>query len=36
VLTSNSEVVYILADNREGEMLLAGFKGVLVSDFYTA
>jgi hypothetical protein len=31
--------VYILADNREGEMvrkLLAGFKGVLVSDFYTA
>jgi predicted RecB family nuclease len=39
VLTSNSEVVYILADSREGEMvqkLLAGFKGVLVSDFYTA
>ena len=39
VLTSNSEVVYILADSREGEMvqrLLAGFKGVLVTDFYTA
>jgi hypothetical protein len=39
VLTSNSEVVYILADSREGEMvqrLLVAFKGVLVSDFYTA
>jgi hypothetical protein len=39
VLASNSEVVYILADSREGEVvqkLLAGFKGVLVSDFYTA
>src|ERR1035438_8015533 len=39
VLTSNTEVVYILADSREGEVvqqLLAGFKGVLVSDFYTA
>ena len=39
VLTSNREVVYILADSREGEMvqeLLAEFKGVLVSDFYTA
>jgi predicted RecB family nuclease len=39
VLTSNSEVVYILSDSREGEMiqkLLAEFKGVLVSDFYTA
>ncbi|MBI2927427.1 MAG: transposase, partial [Verrucomicrobia bacterium] len=31
--------MYILADKREGEMvqkLLARFKGVLVSDFYTA
>lgn len=39
VLTSNSEVVYILADTREGEIvqeLLAGFNGILVSDFYTA
>ncbi|MCF7847236.1 MAG: IS66 family transposase [Kiritimatiellales bacterium] len=39
VLTSNSEVVYIFADSREGEMiqlLLEGFGGVLVSDFYTA
>jgi len=39
VLTSNTEVVYILADSREGEIvqkLLVGFKGVLVSDFYTA
>ncbi len=38
-LTSNVEVVYIFADSREGEMvqkLLVGFKGVLVSDFYTA
>jgi len=39
VLTSNREVAYFLADNREGEMaqkLLTGFNGVLVSDFYTA
>lgn len=39
VLTSNSEVVYILADSREGEIaqkLLMGFEGVLVSDFYSA
>jgi len=39
VLTSNIEVVYFLADSREGEMvqkLLAGFMGVLVTDFYTA
>jgi hypothetical protein len=39
VLTSHKEVVYILADSREGEIaqkFLAGFKGVLVSDFYTA
>jgi predicted RecB family nuclease len=39
VLTSNVEVVYILADSREGEMvqkLLTGFMGVLVTDFYTA
>ena len=39
VLTSNKEVVYVLADSREGEIvqkLLAGFEGVLVSDFYTA
>ena len=38
VLTSNTEVAYILADSREGEIaqkLLAGFKGVLVSDFYS-
>ncbi len=39
VLTSFIEDIYILSDSREGEMvqkLLAGFKGVLVSDFYTA
>jgi len=39
VLTSFREVVYILSDSREGEIvqkLLADFKGVLVSDFYTA
>ncbi len=39
VLTSNKEVIYILADSREGEMIqniLAEFKGVLVTDFYTA
>jgi predicted RecB family nuclease len=39
VLTSMREVVYISAESREGEIvqeLLATFKGVLVSDFYTA
>jgi len=39
VLTSHKEVVYILSESREGEIahkLLADFKGVLVSDFYTA
>lgn len=39
VLTSMREVVYILADSREGEIiqkLLSGFEGVLVTDFYTA
>lgn len=39
VLTSVTEVVYILAESREGEIvqqLLKGFKGVLVSDFYAA
>ena len=39
VLTSMREVVYVLADSREGEIvqkLLSGFKGVLVTDFYTA
>lgn len=39
VLTSHKEVVYILSESREGEMahkLLADFRGVLVSDFYTA
>ena len=39
VLTSHTEVVYILAESREGELiqkLLGKFKGVLVSDFYTA
>ena len=39
VLTSFSEVVYILSESREGEIiqtLLADFKGVLVTDFYTA
>ncbi len=39
VLTSVTEVVYLLAESREGEMiqrLLKGFKGVLVSDFYAA
>jgi predicted RecB family nuclease len=38
VLTSHNEVVFLLADSREGEIaqeVLAGFKGVLVSDFYT-
>jgi len=39
VLTNMTEVFYTLADSREGDMvqkLLAGFKGVLVSDFYSA
>jgi predicted RecB family nuclease len=39
VLTSVTEVVYILTESREGEIvqqLLKGFKGVLVSDFYAA
>jgi hypothetical protein len=39
VLTSFREVVYILSDSREGELiqkLLVDFKGVLVTDFYTA
>jgi len=39
VLTSFREVIYFLSDSREGEIvqkLLADFKGVLVSDFYTA
>jgi len=39
VLTNLREVVYILAENREGEFiqeLLKGFKGVLVTDFYAA
>ncbi len=39
VLTNLHEVVYILAESREGELiqkLLADFKGVLVSDFYAA
>ena len=39
VLTNLREVVYILAESREGEIvqeLLKDFKGVLVSDFYAA
>ncbi len=39
VLTNLREVVYILAESREGEViqrLLTEFKGVLVSDFYAA
>jgi len=39
VLTSLQNVVYIYSETREGEMiqkLLADFKGVLVTDFYTA
>jgi predicted RecB family nuclease len=39
VLTNLREVVYILAESREGETvqeLLKGFRGVLVSDFYAA
>jgi Transposase IS66 family/RNase_H superfamily len=39
VLTNLKEVVYILAESREGDLirdLLKDFKGVLVSDFYAA
>jgi predicted RecB family nuclease len=39
VLTNMNEVYYTLADSREGDMvqkLLPDYKGVLVSDFYTA
>jgi predicted RecB family nuclease len=39
VLTNLREVVYILAESREGEMvqeLLKDFNGVLVSDYYAA
>ena len=39
VFTSFREVFYILSESREGEIvqkLLADFKGVLVSDFFTA
>jgi hypothetical protein len=39
VLTNIKEVVYILAESREGEIiqdLLKDFRGVLVSDFYAA
>jgi len=39
VLTNMHEVYYTLADSREGDMvqkLLPDYKGVLVSDFYTA
>ena len=39
VLTNLHEVVYILAESREGQFvqeLLRDFKGVLVSDFYAA
>jgi predicted RecB family nuclease len=39
VLTNMDEVYYMLADSREGDIvqkLLPDFKGVLVSDFYTA
>jgi len=39
VLASFREVYYFLSESREGEIaqsLLADFKGVLVSDFYTA
>jgi len=38
-MTNLNEVVYILAESREGEFakeLLKNFKGVLVSDFYAA
>ncbi|MDP2602975.1 MAG: TM0106 family RecB-like putative nuclease [Deltaproteobacteria bacterium] len=39
VFTSNQEVAYFYADTREGDLLrekLEEFRGVLVSDFYTA
>jgi Transposase IS66 family len=39
VFTNLREVVYLYADTREADVLhaaLAGFKGVLVSDFYAA
>jgi hypothetical protein len=39
VLTNMQEVIYVLADSREGgvvQKLLGGFQGVVVSDFYTA
>ncbi len=39
VLTNMTDVVYILAESREGEIirtLLKDFRGVLVSDFYAA
>ena len=39
VLTNLHEVVYVLAESREGEIvqeLLKDFRGVLVSDFYAA
>ena len=39
VLTNLEEVVYLFKPSREGEFLhglLAGFKGVLVSDFFSA
>ena len=39
VLASLREAVYILSDSREGDIiqtLLPDFKGVLVTDFYTA
>jgi predicted RecB family nuclease len=39
VLTNMTEVVYVLAESREGEIvqaLLKDFRGVLVTDFYAA
>jgi hypothetical protein len=39
VITSHKEVAYFLSESREGEIahkLLADFKDVLISDFYTA
>jgi hypothetical protein len=39
VFTNLQEVVYLYSDSREGDMvkrILAAFKGVLVSDFYSA
>src|SRR5260370_9637834 len=39
VLTNMQEVIYVLADSREGEVvqkLLVGFEGVVVSECYTA